>query len=82
SLPGGPLAYAFGAEYRKEISSFTPDPIEQQGLTFTNALSATRGSFDVKEVFAELNAPIAKNMRFAHNLELGAAIRVSDYSTI
>ncbi len=82
SLPGGPLAYAFGAEYRKEISSFTPDPIEQQGLTFTNALSATRGSFDVKEVFAELNAPIAKNMRFAHDLELGAAIRVSDYSTI
>jgi len=81
-LPGGPLAYAFGAEYRKEISRFTPDPLEQQGLTFTNALSPTRGSFDVKEVFAELNAPIAKNMRFAHDLELGAAIRVSDYSTI
>lgn len=82
SLPGGPLSYAFGAEYRKEKSSFTPDAIEQQGLTFTNVQLPTRGSFDVKEVYGELRAPIAKGVPLVHNLELGAAIRVSDYSTI
>ncbi|MGH6613292.1 TonB-dependent receptor plug domain-containing protein [Sphingomonas sp.] len=82
SLPGGPIGFAFGAEYRKEDSSFNPDPIEQQGLTFTNVLSPTKGTFHVTEFFGELNAPLIKDRPFFHDLELGAAIRVSDYSTI
>lgn len=81
-LPGGPIGFAIGGEYRKEQSSFRPDTIEQQGLTYTNVLRPTSGSFDVKEVFGELNAPVIKNRPFFHDLELGAAIRVSDYSTI
>lgn len=82
SLPGGPVGFAIGGEYRKEKSSFDPDPIEEQGLTYTNKLAPTKGSFHVKEVFGELNAPIVKDEPFLHNLELGAAIRYSDYSTI
>ncbi|WP_260599441.1 TonB-dependent receptor domain-containing protein [Sphingomonas endolithica] len=81
-LPGGPVGFAVGAEYRKEQSSFTPDPIAAQGLTFTNALGRDKGSFDVKEVFGELNVPLLRDMPFAHRLEFGAAARVSDYSTI
>ncbi|MBB5687201.1 TonB-dependent receptor plug domain-containing protein [Sphingobium boeckii] len=82
SLPGGELGFAIGGEYRKEKSRFTPDAIASQGLTFTNALSATQGQFDVKEVFAELSAPILSDVPLAHELRLGAAIRYSDYSTI
>ena len=82
SLPGGELGFAIGGEYRKEKSRFTPDAIASQGLTFTNALSATQGQFDVKEVFAELSAPVLSDVPLAHELRLGAALRYSDYSTI
>lgn len=82
SLPGGELGYSLGAEYRRESSSFTPDPIEAQGLTFTNKQSSTTGSYDVKEVFAELDAPLVKDVPLVHLLDVAAAIRYSDYSTI
>ena len=82
SLPGGELGYSLGAEYRKEESRFTPDPLEQQGLTFSNKLSPTSGSYDVKEVFAELDAPLLKDRPFFSILDFAAAIRYSDYSTI
>lgn len=82
TLPGGEIGYALGAEYRKEISRFTPDPIAAQGLTFTNSLSETAGSFDVKEVFGEVNLPLLKNRPFFETLSLGGAVRYSDYSTI
>ncbi|MHA6724033.1 TonB-dependent receptor plug domain-containing protein [Sphingomonas sp. RS2018] len=81
-LPGGPVGFAIGAEYRKEQSRFIPDPIAAQGLTFTNALGRDEGAFDVKEVFGELNAPLLRDVPFFHRLEVGAAVRVSDYSTI
>lgn len=79
---GGKLGYALGAEYRKEKSRFTPDELAAQGLTFGNALSADSGKFDVKEAFAELRAPLLRDMPFASSLEVGAAVRLSDYSTI
>lgn len=81
-LPGGPISFALGGEYRKEKSSFVADPLAQQGLTFTNILGNTKGSFDVWEVFAEVKAPILSDSPFAHRLEVDGAIRYSDYSTI
>ncbi|WP_375393162.1 TonB-dependent receptor plug domain-containing protein [uncultured Sphingomonas sp.] len=82
SLPGGELGYSLGAEYRREKSVFTPDALEQQGLTFSNKLSPTAGAYDVKEVFAELDAPLLKDRPFFQLVDLAAAIRYSDYSTI
>lgn len=79
---GGALGYAVGAEYRKESSRFIADPLAAQGLTFGNALSSDHGSYNVKEAFGEIRAPLLQKMRFAHNLEVGAALRVSDYSTV
>jgi iron complex outermembrane receptor protein len=82
TLPGGDVGFAVGAEYRSEKSTFTPDPIAAQGLTFTNALSMDEGKFNVKEVFGELRVPIFRDQPFAHRLEVGGALRYSDYSTI
>ena len=83
SFPGGGnLGYAVGAEYRKEKSRFTPDPIAAQGLTFTNALAQDAGKFSVKEAFGEVRLPLITRLPFTHNLEFGAALRLSDYSTI
>lgn len=82
SLPGGPVGFAVGGEYRRETSSFTADPLAAQGLTFTNSLSNDTGKYEVKEGFGELRVPLLKDLPFAHRFEVGAAVRFSDYSTI
>src|SRR5581483_12118082 len=38
--------------------------------------------FDVKEAFAELLAPIVKDLPFAKSLELDGAVRESHYDTV
>ena len=90
-LPGGPISYAIGGEYRAEKSAFTPDPLSTQTvLGDPNAgvladlalLGNERGNFDVWEAFGELRAPLLADMPFAELLEVGAAVRFSDYSTI
>jgi len=82
-LPGGPIGFALGAEYRKEKSNFVPDPfLVQDALADLAAQFPERGSFDVKEAFAEINVPVLRDMPFADILQFGAAIRFSDYSTI
>jgi outer membrane receptor protein involved in Fe transport len=79
---GGALGYAVGAEYRKETSAFNPDPLAAQGLTFTNSLSQDKGKYSVKEAFGEVRLPLLQHLPFADNLEIGGAVRFSDYSTI
>ncbi len=82
-LPGGPIGYALGAEYRKEKSTQTPSDLVRNGyLADSSQILAASGEFDVKEAFAELNVPLLKDMPFAHLLSVGAAIRFSDYSTV
>lgn len=82
-LPGGPVDFAIGGEYREEISSFVSDPLAQQGaLADLAQILPERGSFDVKEAFGELRVPVLRDLPFAETLELNAAIRLSDYSTV
>ena len=82
-LPGGPIAFAFGGEYRKEKSAFVSDTYAEQGALLDLAqVLPEQGSFDVKEAFGELSAPLLKGMRFAELLSFDAAIRLSDYSTV
>lgn len=83
SLPGGPVDFAIGGEYRKEKSAFVSDPLSQAGaLADLAQILPESGSFDVKEAFGELRVPLFKNARFADTLELNAALRLSDYSTV
>lgn len=82
-LPGGPVGFAIGAEYRKEKSHYIPSDLTAAGaLMDSSQASVTKGSFDVKEVFGEINLPILADLPFAQNLSVGGAIRLSDYSTI
>jgi outer membrane receptor protein involved in Fe transport len=81
-LPGGPIGFAVGAEYRKEKSDSDPAQEIQDGLTWVGPISRSRGSFDVKEVFAEINLPVLEDAAFAKLLSFGAAFRASDYSTV
>ncbi|HEX6073174.1 MAG TPA: TonB-dependent receptor [Sphingomicrobium sp.] len=81
-LPAGPLGLAVGAEYRREQSDENWDALTNAGLVTGNALPDTSGKFDVKEAYAEVNVPLLKDMAFAKQLNLRAAGRISDYSTV
>ncbi|MFL6829133.1 MAG: TonB-dependent receptor domain-containing protein [Sphingomicrobium sp.] len=81
-LPAGPLGLAVGAEYRKEQSAENWDALTNVGGNLGNALPDTFGQFNVKEAYAEMNVPIVKDLPFAKQLNLRAAGRVSDYSTV
>ena len=60
---------------------FEPDEALQNSVLGFNTARPTRGSFDVKEVFAELRLPIISDS-FIHELTLNGAARYSDYSTV
>ena len=90
-LPGGPVQFAAGAEYRSESSRFRPDQGLVDGAYYSVEagvydepvlLTPSRASFDVWEVFGELNLPLLKERPFAYLLSVGAAGRYSDYSTV
>ncbi len=81
-LPGGPIAFAFGAEYRKEKASIDYDELTSSGATFLNALQDFRPpAFTVKEAYGEIQVPLLKDMPFAKELSVNFAGRVSDYNT-
>jgi iron complex outermembrane receptor protein len=74
-LPAGPLALAFGAEYRQE--KFETDPSEE---IQSGDISSYGGNFfpidqdrDVTSAYAELNIPVLQS------LEVNAAVRFDDY---
>ncbi|MGU3316798.1 TonB-dependent receptor plug domain-containing protein [Sphingomonas sp. M6A6_1c] len=85
-LPGGPVAFAAGGEYRRESSRFTPAQslVDNAFYQYDEYIipTASRGRFDVWEAFGELNAPLIKDRPFFHLLSVGAAGRYSDYSTV
>ena len=79
-LPGGPIGFAIGAEYRKEQNFFQADELVSNGQTFYNALPLfDPPSFEVKEAFGEIRIPILKEVPFFHELTISGAGRVSDY---
>ncbi len=86
SLPGGPIQFSIGGEYRRETSRFDPDALFTEAAFYQydeyGVVNASRGAFDVKEAFGELNLPILKNTPLAETLSVGAAARYSHYSTI
>lgn len=81
-LPAGPVGIAIGGEYRKETSVENNDALTNAGLNAGNAIPDTSGSFDVKEVYGELNIPILADTPFFYELSLRGAGRIADYSTV
>jgi outer membrane receptor protein involved in Fe transport len=77
-----PIAVAFGAEYRDEALSLSPDASWQAGDLAGGAAGKLpiSGSFDVKEVFSELRAPLVEEKPFFHSLSAEAGVRYSEYS--
>lgn len=77
-----PIAFAAGAEYRKYTYRRIPDayalsPGELGGAG--GAILPFSGSYDVREAFGELIAPLVADKPFFHSLTLEAGIRYSSY---
>lgn len=82
-LPGGPIGFAIGAEYRRDDAFSAYDDDTAAGKTTLNLL----GSFDpkavsVREIFGEIRIPIVRDLPFAHELTVEASARISDYSNV
>lgn len=83
NFPGGPIGFAFGGEYRRESSDYIPSTLELNNQLLDGAPSVrTKGKFNVKEAFGEVNLPLLKEVPMAYALSVGAAGRISKYSTI
>jgi outer membrane receptor protein involved in Fe transport len=81
-LPGGPVGFSIGAEYRRETAFTTADPLSQAGGTFFNIFPTfDPPAFEVKEIYGELSVPLLRDMPFAHELTISGAARYSDYNT-
>ncbi|GAA0721157.1 TonB-dependent receptor plug domain-containing protein [Dokdonella soli] len=81
SLPAGNLGVAVGLEYRRESGSYLPDALSQIGATTDLGAGPTGGSYRVKEAYLEVDVPILKDMPFARDLAIDAAVRRSDYDS-
>ena len=75
-MPAGPLAYALGAQWRKESVDAQPSAALGTGdiAGLGGSVPPVNESRDVTAIFGELNIPIIKG------LEASAAIRFDDYS--
>src|SRR5690606_8300164 len=82
-LPGGPVGFAIGAEYREEKSESNFDEYYQNGwYADTGQFANSGGEFDVKEGFRQLSVPHLDGAPWPETLPFDAALRLSDYSSI
>ncbi|WP_183623102.1 TonB-dependent receptor plug domain-containing protein [Novosphingobium sediminicola] len=82
-LPAGTLSVAAGAEYRTTSVNQTVDAISAANGFINNTTNQQplAGSYNVKEVFGEVQAPVFKNSILGAGLDLNGAVRRTDYST-
>ena len=79
-LPGGPVRFAVGGEYRRETAFSAYDDTIKSGDTFFNVIPDFRPpAFAVKEAYGEIELPLLKDISFAKELTINAAGRVADY---
>ena len=87
-VPAGSVQLSAGALYRKQFMNYTVSPFAVLDPVTTTCQilqeacgSPGRGSFDVKEIYAETLIPLLANQPWAYSLNLNLGIRTSDYST-
>jgi outer membrane receptor protein involved in Fe transport len=82
SLPGGPIRFVIGGEYRSEKAFNNSDEDAETGLTNSVFLGDVDAkAVKVKEAFGELEFPLLRDVPFFEELTVNLAGRVSDYNT-
>jgi len=77
-MPAGPVATAFGFEYRKDSQSVETN-VPNGGVTF-NYVPTFEGDVSVYEVFGEASFPLLQNEKYAKSLSADVSLRLADYS--
>ncbi len=80
-LPAGPLGAAAGYEFREQNADFRPDFLLQNKLVDVTPEAPSKGAYRVHEFYAEVNAPLLKDLPGAYALSVSAGVRYSDYSS-
>ena len=79
-MPAGPVASAFGVEYRKDEQRVAAGGgAAEGGITF-NYVPTFAGDVSVYEAFAEMALPLLKDAPGAKSLTAEVSARVADYS--
>ncbi|MEL6955473.1 MAG: TonB-dependent receptor [Pseudomonadota bacterium] len=82
-LPGGPIGFALGGEYREEDFDFRPSQDLATGnIAGFNGQPPASGGYDVYDFYVEALLPFLKDAPFAEELSAEVAYRYSDYSSI
>jgi outer membrane receptor protein involved in Fe transport len=77
-----PISFALGGEYRNYRGNQSADALSQTAGELGGAGGAVlnySGAYDVREAYAELNAPIVADKPGFRSLTLEAGVRYSDY---
>jgi iron complex outermembrane receptor protein len=81
SLWAGPISLAAGAEYRTESYTADADSLSVTSSYWVGNYKPGRGHYNVKEAFAELVVPLARDVPLLKAFDLNLAGRITDYST-
>lgn len=80
-LPAGPVSFALGFEYRKEVGVQTPGTALASGTAYgLGGIGDLNATFDSNEFYGELLVPLLKDLPFMKELNVEGAYRTSDYS--
>lgn len=82
-VPAGDFNFAFGADYRRETSSYKPDALSASGLLQGAPRQGIDGAFETREVYSELRLPLVSpgmNIPFVNRLDFEGAVRFVDNS--
>jgi len=80
-LPGGPLGFNIGFEYRQLAGSNHPDSLQQAGISTDGAQAPTAGGYSVKSEYAELAVPLLQKLPLVKEMDVDLAARSSQFSS-
>jgi len=81
-LGAGPAQIALVADWRRNTYKYVPDSdLAAQNIEAVIASSAASGRISVKEIAGQLDVPLIADKPFFEELGVGAAVRLSDYTT-
>ena len=81
SLPGGPIGFSLGGEYRRETNQYQQDVLVSAGYTFYNSIpDFIAPALEVKEAYGELRIPLLKDIPLIRELTVTGAGRLSNYN--
>lgn len=82
NLPGGPISFVVGGEYRAEKAFNDSDSAADNGISNSVFLGDVNSpAMIVKEGFGEIRLPLLRDIPLIRELTLSAAGRVSNYNT-